>query len=132
MQELIPQEPDFQERVLEYSDQMGEFLSEAAQGCQKINRIPRKADKRQRFMTALAEAFEVVGGVPRLALWADRNPTEFYKILGKQVPALVQNAVQVNANGPVTIVSALPPSFLDGEAEKPVIDGDFKEVGNGG
>lgn len=66
-------------------------------------------------MHALAEAFEIVGGVPRLALWADRNPTEFYKILGKQVPALIQNAVQVNATGPVTIVSALPRSYLDGE-----------------
>lgn len=131
MQELIPNEPDFADRVLEYSDKMSEFLSEAATGLRGINRVPKKSNQKQRFMEALAEAFEVVGGVPRLALWADRNPTEFYKILGKQVPAMVQNNMQVNANGPVTIVSALPKSHLDEEDEKQVVEASFQEVKDG-
>src|SRR6187399_3544747 len=113
MQELIPKEPDFSDRVLEYSDQLDDFLSEAAKVAKNINRVPRTGAPRDRFMQALAEAFEIVGGVPRLALWADKNQGEFYKLLGKQVPGLVQNAFAIKASGNVTIVSAIPASFLD-------------------
>jgi len=125
MQELIPKEPDFDERVLSYSDGLSEFMSDAARNSQKLNRVPRNAKNRERFLNAMAEAFEIVGGVPRLALWADANLTEFYKIAGKQVPALVQQGLQINANGPVTIVSALPRSPLDGEEP---VDAQFTEV----
>lgn len=120
MQELIPKEPDFSDRVLEYSDQLDDFLSDAAKVAKNINRVPRKGSQRERFLMAMAEAFEIVGGVPRLALWADKNYGEFAKILGKQVPGLVQNAIAVKTNGPVTIVSAIPASFLD-EADDKVV-----------
>jgi hypothetical protein len=122
MQELIPKEPDFGDRVLEYSDQLDDFLSEAAKVAKNINRVPRKVAQRERFMQALAEAFEIVGGVPRLALWADKNQTEFYKLLGKQVPGLVQNAFAIKTNGPVTIMSAIPPSFLDDAHDDKVVN----------
>lgn len=120
MSELIPKEPDFNDRVLEYSDELTEFLSDQAIVAKRLNRVPKKGSQRERFLQAMAEAFEIVGGVPRLALWADKNYTEFAKILGKQVPGLVQNAVSVKTSGPVTIVSAIPPSFLDGPEEKVV------------
>lgn len=116
MSDLVPKEPEFNDKVLEYSDQLSEFMSDQALVATKINRVPRRGSQRERFLTAMAEAFEIVGGVPRLALWADKNYTEFAKILGKQIPGLVQNAISVKTNGPVTIVSAIPPSFLDGES----------------
>jgi hypothetical protein len=116
MKELVPSEPEFTEKVLEYQDKMGDFLSDQAKFAQVVNKVPKRGRDRERFMAALAEAFEIIGGVPRLALWADRNQTEFYKILSKQVPGLVQNALMVKASGPVTIVSAIPQSVLDGEA----------------
>ncbi len=118
MQELIPKEPDFSDRVLEYSDLLDDFLSDQAKVAKNINRVPRNGSPRDRYMQALAEAFEIVGGVPRLALWADKNYGEFAKILGKQVPGLVQNAFAIKASGNVTIVSAIPASFLDDEEPK--------------
>jgi hypothetical protein len=124
MKELIPKEPDFSDRVLEYSDQLDDFLSDQAKVAKNINRVPRNGSSRDRYMQALAEAFEIVGGVPRLALWADKNYGEFAKILGKQVPGLVQNSFAIKANGPVTIVSAIPASFLDDEDEKVVGNGE--------
>ena len=36
---------------------------------------------------AFQQAFEMIGGVPRLALWADQNPTKFYTLFSKLVPA---------------------------------------------
>lgn len=122
MKELIPREPDFNDRVLEYSDQLSDFLSDQAKVSLGINRVPKKGSQRERFLQALSEAFEIVGGVPRLALWADKNYGEFAKLLGKQVPSLVQNAMLVKATGNVTIVSAIPQSPLDGEEEKRVVD----------
>lgn len=122
MKEIVPQDPDFSDRVLEYSDQLSEFLSDQAKVSLGMNRIPRKGAQRERFMQALAEAFEIVGGVPRLALWADKNYGEFAKLLGKQVPGLVQNALLVKASGNVTIVSAIPASPLDGEQSERVVD----------
>ncbi len=122
MKDLVPAEPDFNDRVVEYQDKMGDFLSPQAQFAQTLNKIPRAARDRERFMAALAEAFEIIGGVPRLALWADKNQTEFYKILSKQVPGLIQNSLMVKTTGPVTIVSAIPASPLD-EPEGETIDG---------
>lgn len=121
MKDLVPIEPNFEDRIGEYSDRMSEFLSPQAQFAQTLNKIPKRGRDRERFMAALAEAFEIIGGVPRLALWADRNQTEFYKILGKQVPGLIQNSLLVKTSGPVTIVSAIPSSPLD-EIEARVVN----------
>ncbi len=115
MKEIVPSEPNFSERVLEYSDQLTPLLSDYAKATLLLNRIPKKQAQKQRIIQAMAEAFEIVGGVPRLALWADKNYGEFMKIVGKQIPVLVQNSIGIQANGPVTIVSAIPRSNLDGE-----------------
>lgn len=120
MQDLIPKEPAFGDKILEYSDQLDDFLGIEAKVAKNINRVPKNGGQRDRFMTAMAEAFEIVGGVPRLALWADKNLGEFYKLLGKQVPGLVQNAINVRANGNVTIISAIPASPLDNFEDKVV------------
>lgn len=112
--EIIPQEPNFEETIQNYSDQMSEFLSEAATGLRTINKVPKNGYKRERFLNAMHEAFEVIGGVPRLAIWADRNPDEFYKLFGKSLPSLMQQ-INNNINVPVTIVSALNRSVLDDE-----------------
>lgn len=110
----MDQEPKFDEIVREYSDGMAEFLSDAAKGTQKINRVPRAGYKKERFLSAMQEAFEIIGGVPRLALWADKNQDEFYKLCGKTIPGLLQQH-NISVNVPVKIVSAIAPSALDGD-----------------
>lgn len=39
---------------------------------------------------AFQQAFDMIGGVPRLALWADQNPTKFYTLYSKLVPATAE------------------------------------------
>jgi hypothetical protein len=45
---------------------------------------------RAEITRAFNSAFEMIGGVPRLAVWADQNPTEFYKLYAKLLPSSSQ------------------------------------------
>jgi len=59
---------------------------------QKLNgsaiRIPHNQSfTRADVVRAFSESFELIGGVPRLALWAHHNPSEFYKLYGKLLPS---------------------------------------------
>lgn len=43
-------------------------------------------------------AFEAIGGLPRLAMWADKNPTKFFQLYARQIlptmaPVLPQHTV---------------------------------------
>lgn len=46
---------------------------------------------------AFQQAFEVIGGVPRLALWADQNPDKFYMLYGRMITPTI-NPVLPEAN----------------------------------
>lgn len=45
---------------------------------------------------AFAEAFGTLGGAPALAKWGKENPTDFYKLASKLIPAEVNAAVEGN------------------------------------
>lgn len=47
--------------------------------------LPRQL-RTQRASAAFQQAFEIIGGVPRLALWADRNPDKFYPLFARLIP----------------------------------------------
>ena len=49
-------------------------------------------------------AFEMMGGLPRFANWADDNPTEFYT---KLFPKLISRSQQVDVSGTLTIDDAI-------------------------
>ena len=50
--------------------------------------VPRNTNfSRKDVVNAFQAAFELIGGVPRLAIWADTNQTEFYKLYGKLIPS---------------------------------------------
>ena len=63
--------------------------------------------------------FEQIGGLARMAAWADDNPTDFYT---KLFPKLVQRSAQVDVSGTVTIDDAI--SRLDNRP----LNGQFEEV----
>lgn len=74
--------------------------------------IPRNTKvTRAEIVSAFHRAFEMIGGVPRFALWADANPTEFYKLYSRMLPATTTK----DMDGEVEIVvkHVLPPSPLD-------------------
>lgn len=48
--------------------------------------------------------FEQIGGMARMAEWADENPTDFYT---KLMPKLIQRSAQVDVSGTVTIDDAI-------------------------
>jgi hypothetical protein len=84
----------------------------AALSEQKTIRIPRKANRRKaQVVDALNDAFELIGGVPRLAVWADTNPSEFYRIWSKLAPKDVSTTVDGSAE--LKILHVLPPGKLD-------------------
>jgi len=73
---------------------------------------PRR--KAGRSNIAVDDAFDLIGGVPRLAHWAHNNPGEFFtKIYAKTL----QGAQQLEHSGEIVIRSAIPVSPLDGEYE---------------
>lgn len=111
--EIVPKDALFDETVEDYSKGVDHLLSDVAKECQAVNKIPKKRDRNQRLLDAIQETFEIIGGVPRMAIWADSDPGEFYKLYGKQIPGMVQ---QLNFNGPtqINIQPALPRSPLDG------------------
>jgi hypothetical protein len=75
----------------------------------------RKSPAGRRAANAVSDAFDLIGGVPRLAVWADENPTDFYtKIWNRSI----QTNQQVEHSGELVIRTAIPRSPLDGEWEE--------------
>jgi hypothetical protein len=98
----------------QYSDiaLKGQELSGLANSGNGVSRIsvPREL-KRQRVVNAFHDAFELIGGVPRLALWADQHPTDFFKLYARLLPAEASKSAQQD-DKPV-VVHVLPRGPLD-------------------
>lgn len=76
-----------------------------------------------RFAGALVlSTFEMMGGLPRMAHWADENPTDFYT---KLFPKMISRSQQVDVSGTLTIDDAI--TRLE-RMEQPPIDAEFTEV----
>ena len=84
-------------------------LAVSGNGVSRIS-VPREV-KRQRVISAFHDAFELIGGIPRLAIWADSHPTDFFKLYARTMPGEAsQRAEAVEAP---TIRHILPPGPLD-------------------
>lgn len=87
--------------------------------------IPRSsAFSRKQIVGAFHDAFELIGGIPRLASWAHTHPTEFYKLYARLLPN--QSQVDFGKDGVLKIVHSLAPTALDGPRE--AIEGQAIEV----
>lgn len=72
-----------------------------------------------RFAGALVlSCFEQIGGLPRMAVWADNNPTDFYT---KLFPKMISRSQQVDISGTLTIDDAI--NRLESQGD--VIDADY-------
>lgn len=60
-----------------------EMLALMERGLHSV-KLPR-ALRNQKAAESFQDAFELIGGTARLALWADKNPGQFFQIFGKQI-----------------------------------------------
>ena len=75
-------------------------------------KVPRSpALKREQVVNAFLDAFELIGGTPRLAIWGDENPTEFYKLWSKLAPRQIEQ--ETTHDGGLRIQHVLPRGKLD-------------------
>jgi hypothetical protein len=80
----------------------------------KTIRVPRSPNfSRKEVVQAFQSAFELIGGVPRLAMWGHENPNEFYKLYGKLLPS--SNSSALGEQSKLVIEMAIKPGPLDGE-----------------
>lgn len=107
--EFLPKEPVFDDQL--YSEQMHEILSAEGQKARAVMQAPRRKFDRQRFLDAMSEAFEQIGGVARLTIWADKNPTEFYRLMKATIPQA--QLLDIQGRMSMQILPALGPSPLD-------------------
>ena len=86
--------------------------------------IPRSESfSRKQVVNAFQAAFELIGGVPRLATWAHTNPKEFYRLYSKLLPN--QQVVDFGDSSALRIIHSLAPGPLDGPA---LIEGEIVDA----
>ncbi|MDB4312218.1 hypothetical protein N9937_02185 [bacterium] len=116
-QEFIPREvyeekpeEETEEVTFHRADWESTLTQLATQPGTKVT-IPRAANtvRRKQVIEAFSDAFTLIGGTPRLAIWADENPTEFYRLYSKLMPKEQTGEV----NHEVKIMQVLPRGALD-------------------
>lgn len=65
--------------------------------------------------------FEQIGGIKRMASWADTNPTDFYTRL---YPKMISRSAQVDVSGTLTIDDAITRLERMGDT----VEADFQEI----
>ncbi len=103
--ELIPAEEKHTELFLDMSP-----LTHLQEG--KQIRVPKNPHfTRKDVVNAFQQAFELTGGVPRLAIWANDNYTEFTKLYARLLPSQSNSALgEANV---LRIEMAVRPGALD-------------------
>lgn len=79
-----------------------------------------------RFAGALVlSCFEQIGGLSRMAAWADQNPTDFYT---KLFPKMISRSQQVDVSGTLTIDDAITRLERADAEFNEVTDGEFYDL----
>ena len=73
--------------------------------------LTRTSLRRADVVSAFNTAFQMIGGIPRLAIWADENPTEFYKLYSRLLPSAASD--ELNLVREIRIVHSLAPPNYD-------------------
>lgn len=86
---------------------------EVIEAQERMPKARRKKDgfNRMDVVNAFNNAFQMMGGVPRLALWANQNPDKFYPLYAKLMPS---TSVNIVADGNKLVIEhAIPENPLD-------------------
>lgn len=77
--------------------------------------FPRKGSlSRSVVIAAFHDAFQQIGGVSRLSLWADSHPEEFFKLYARLLPP--SSHPDLDGTREYLIRHVLPPTKLDVDA----------------
>lgn len=100
------------------------YLSDRAVFAKNLSQVremgKQRVTRKERGLLALHDAFELIGGVPRLAIYADEQPHEFYQLYFRHT-----QSVDKNVNHTFRILApSIPPTALDGD----ITDIEFEEV----
>lgn len=90
-----------------------EKVFEIIEAAPRIPRVRRKKDgfNRMDVVNAFQNAFEMIGGVPRMALWANQNPDKFYPLYARLMPS---TSINITSEGSKLIIEhTVPSSPLD-------------------
>jgi len=124
VQQFIPAD-DYKEASDDETERVYEDpqpYSEVAEDCKELSKlatsgngvsrisVPREL-QRKRVVNAFQDAFELIGGVPRLAHWADQSPSAFYKLYARLLPSTAQQ--QLEHSGEIIVKHVLPRGPLD-------------------
>lgn len=86
--------------------------------------VPRSNKfSRKQVINAFQDAFQLIGGVPRLAAWAHEHPSDFYKLYAKLLGNQIH--LDVGDDGVIKIIHSIAPGPLDGAPKGEVVDGEF-------
>lgn len=117
-QALNPSQPSVQPEILEgtleesYQDISIDMepLNRIAAG--KSVRIPKNPHfTRKDVVNAFQQSFELMGGVPRLAVWGHQNETDFFKLYARLLPSQASSAL--GESNVMRIEMAISPGPLD-------------------
>lgn len=87
----------------------------------EVERRVNNPKRKETFLDKVRATHELIGGVPRLAVEADENPWEFYRLHARLELAEKTR----NVNHTVRILApTIPPTALDGD----ITDIEFEEV----
>jgi hypothetical protein len=73
-------------------------------------KVAQDGFSRSDVINAFRDAFQVIGGTTRLALWANANPDKFFPLYAKLLPSTSFN---FGDTGQQVIIHAIPPTALD-------------------
>jgi len=109
--EELPEEQDSSElEVKDWDVAMSQIANKGEAGT--VMRLPRNKDfSRKDVVQAFSNAFELIGGTPRLALWAHQNEGDFFKLYSRLLPSQASSALG-EANE-LVIKHVLPRGKLD-------------------
>ena len=110
-QEEYEATPDQQEHEVLTTPDWNQTLTLLSQPGTKLS-VPRSQDfTRKDVVNAFINAFELIGGTPRLALWAHQNETDFYKLYSRLLPS--QASTALGEANEIVIKHILPRGPLD-------------------
>jgi glucuronate isomerase len=104
----------------DYENTLHELAQEAGPLYAPTGRLRKaKSVTRADVIAAFNHSFEMIGGVPRLAVWADQNPTDFFKLYGRLLPS--SSTTELDGPQEILVKMAFNPRALTSSQQEVVL-----------